>query len=252
MRILLTLTLCGSLLTLLLLLLKKCLGMKFSSTVYYYAWLLVLLRFLIPMPGLLPLTEKSASAPETVRTVPYDIPELSYGVSGSGSIQDNGTGYSSRMEASTETEKAGSQAQETKQVRINWKSPEIWLTIWAAGALLNLILYSTAYLRFTGRIRRELELPSEEDLRIYARFKVRKPNLYRCSSVRTPIMVGVLHPMIILPEADYDEEKLDNILRHELMHYRRRDVLYKWFAVLVYAAQWFNPLCYVVLRTELR
>ena len=246
MRILLTLTLCGSLLTLLLLLLKKCLGMKFSSTVYYYAWLLVLLRFLIPMPGLLPLNEKSASAPETVRTVPYDIPELSYGVSSSGSIQDKGTGYSSRMEASTETEKAGSQAHATKQVQINWKSPEIWLTIWAAGALLNLILYSTAYLRFTGRIRRELKLPSEEDLRIYARFRVRKPNLYRCSSVRTPLMVGVLHPMIILPEADYDEEKLDNILRHELMHYRRRDVLYKWFAVLVYAAQWFNPLCYVV------
>ena len=110
MRILLTLTICGSLLSLLLLLLKKCLGMKFSSTVYYYAWLLVLLRFLIPMPGLLPLNEKSASAPETVRTVPYDIPELSYGVSGSGSIQDNGTGYSSRMEISTETEKAGSQS----------------------------------------------------------------------------------------------------------------------------------------------
>ena len=50
MEALLSLTLSGSALTLLLLLLKKLLGGRLSSTVYYYAWLLVLLRFLLPLP----------------------------------------------------------------------------------------------------------------------------------------------------------------------------------------------------------
>ena len=38
--------------------------------------------------------------------------------------------------------------------RVNWKSPTLWLTGWAAGAGLSLILYAVTYLRFTGRIRR--------------------------------------------------------------------------------------------------
>ena len=248
MRILLTLTLCGSLLTLLLLLLKKSLGMKFSSTVYYYAWLLVLLRFLIPMPGLLPLTEKSASVSETVRTVQYEVPEISYGGSGSYSIKDSNAQDSSRLDVGTESERTVSQASNGKRVQFNWKSTRFWLTVWAAGAGLSLLLYTVDYLRFTGKIRRELELPSEKELYVYRRLHKHKPKLYRCHSVRTPILIGVLHPMIILPDADYDEEQLENILRHELMHYRRRDVVYKWFAVLVYASQWFNPLCYLVRR----
>ena len=248
MRILFTLTLCGSLLTLLLLLLKKILGLKFSSTVYYYAWLLVLLRFLIPMPGLLPLSERSTSAPETVRSVPYEVPELSYGGNSRAGYSAGNADKSSRTEANMTAAESARQTKTAKSVQIDWKSPKIWLTVWVTGAGLSIILYGIDYLRFTGKIRRELESPSEEELHVYARLGRRKPKLYRCGSVRTPILIGVLHPMSILPVADYDEEKLENILRHELMHYRRGDVLYKWFAVLVYSLQWFNPLCYLVRR----
>ena len=51
METLLSLTLSGSALALLLLGLKRLLGRRLSATVYYYAWLLVLLRFLLPLPG---------------------------------------------------------------------------------------------------------------------------------------------------------------------------------------------------------
>ena len=45
MKMLLALTFSGSVLTLVLFLLKRVFGKRLSSTVYYYAWLLVLLRF---------------------------------------------------------------------------------------------------------------------------------------------------------------------------------------------------------------
>ena len=47
-------TLGGSVLVLLLFVLKRILGNRLSNTVYYYAWLLVLLRFILPIPGLVP------------------------------------------------------------------------------------------------------------------------------------------------------------------------------------------------------
>ena len=61
-------------------------------------------------------------------------------------------------------------------------------------------------------------------------------------------MYGIFSPKIVLPERDYDEEQLTNILRHELTHYRRRDPLYKWLAVIILSAHWFNPLSWVIRR----
>ena len=55
MTTLLTLTLSGSALALLLLALRYLLLKRMPSTVYYYAWLLVLLRFVLALPGFVPV-----------------------------------------------------------------------------------------------------------------------------------------------------------------------------------------------------
>ena len=250
METFLALTLSGSLLILLLLLLRRILGNRFSSTVYYYAWLIVLFRFLLPLPGMLSLRTGEEASPAAAAAVPYTVPELS---SRSGRVSGAEAGTQSAASA-PEAEKTGNAAPQApvvkKAVQINWKSPKLWFAVWAAGAGISFLLYAAAYFRFVGKLRRALKEPAEEELRLYGRFPSRKPKLYRCSATKTPMMIGVLHPMIILPEYDFDEEKLSNILRHELMHYRRKDTLYKWFAVLVYAIQWFNPLSYL-MRNEI-
>ena len=35
------------------------------------------------------------------------------------------------------------------------------------------------------------------------------------------------------------------VLLHELTHYKRKDLIIKWLAVLVNSVHWFNPLCYI-------
>ena len=44
--------------------------------------------------------------------------------------------------------------------------------------------------------------------------------------------------------------EFENILRHEMTHYKRKDIIYKWFIVLVSAVHWFNPLM-ILLRHEI-
>ncbi len=63
-----------------------------------------------------------------------------------------------------------------------------------------------------------------------------------------PVMVGFFRPVLYLQEAEFDEEDLRYILAHELTHYRRRDLLYKWFAMVVKSIHWFNPLIYIVSK----
>ena len=133
---------------------------------------------------------------------------------------------------------------------MDWRSPKLWLSVWAIGAALSLGLTVLAYLRFTIRLRHELHRPDRFTRELYASIPGRKSALFRSDAIRTPLMFGVFSPKIVVPEREYDEELLLNILRHELMHYRRYDTLYKWVAVAILSAHWFNPLSWFI-RKEL-
>ena len=61
------------------------------------------------------------------------------------------------------------------------------------------------------------------------------------------MLLGVVRPTIVLP-CGVEEDRLGDILAHELTHARRQDLLYKWFAVAVTSLHWFNPMMIVVRR----
>lgn len=64
-----------------------------------------------------------------------------------------------------------------------------------------------------------------------------------------PGLVGIRHPVILLPEGIVDhlsDAEIDAILRHELCHWRRRDNLLAGFHMLVACIFWFHPLVWFV------
>ena len=250
MEVLIRLTLSGSAMAMLLLALRYVLLKKMPSTVYYYAWLLVLLRFVLPLPGLIPAfgTQDAAPSPAAVSAAPprqtLEPPLPAAPAGGFAPVVSLGVVPAETAEEAT----APAQITEAKNHYVNLRSPELWLTVWAAGSMLCLAFFAASYMFFTARVRRSLSPAPLSDRRVYAALPGHKPRLYRCAAFNTPLMFGVLHPLITLPERVYDEELLTNILRHELMHYRRRDPLYKWFAVAVLSTQWFNPLAWLIRR----
>ena len=259
MQTLLSLTLSGSALALLLLALGKLLGRRLPSTVYYYAWLLVLLRFLLPLPGLIPLGAAEPSAAPAVRPVEIDglLPEdggqapAPAAVPGPAQPAEGAPAPSPLREAEEAlpaSAPASSAAPAKHGFSVNWRSPRLWLSVWALGAAACFLWPLLSYLRFTAALRRRLREPGEELLAAYAAFPGRKPELCLSPALRTPLMFGVFAPKIVLPEALSDAPELPSILRHELCHYRRRDPLYKWFAAAVLALHWFNPLSWLIRR----
>ena len=62
LQLLLSLSLGGSILALLVLGLRLLLGSRLPSSFYYYAWLLVLLRLVLPIPGFLGLGAENEAA----------------------------------------------------------------------------------------------------------------------------------------------------------------------------------------------
>lgn len=66
--------------------------------------------------------------------------------------------------------------------------------------------------------------------------------------ISSPMLIGVWRPCIVLPDTDISEKDFRYIVTHELMHYKRRDILYKWLVQFVVCLHWFNPLVYVMSR----
>jgi beta-lactamase regulating signal transducer with metallopeptidase domain len=70
------------------------------------------------------------------------------------------------------------------------------------------------------------------------------------SECASPITVGWLHPVVILPEnwEEWSPPQLDAVLTHEREHVRRRDPLIQWLALVNRALFWFHPLSWWLER----
>ena len=66
--------------------------------------------------------------------------------------------------------------------------------------------------------------------------------------VASPMLVGYFHPYVVLPRADVPEKEFCWIAMHELTHYKRRDILYKWLVQVTVCLHWFNPLVHWMSR----
>lgn len=229
-----TLTLGGSVLAVLLFVGKKLIYKKMPNTLYYYAWLAVLLRFLVPLPGVIPV--KTTVEPPTVLNSATPT-EATWEAAPRQTDPVN-------MEAGAapETELPETAAPKT----IAWD--RVLLRVWLAGAALSLAWYIGSYGYFVLRARRSVCRELRWEDAGLSRELWAKPRLLLAENLDSPMLIGVLRPRILLPVREYDRETLQNILRHELVHFHRKDIFYKWFSVLVFSVQWFDPLIYGIRR----
>ena len=76
----------------------------------------------------------------------------------------------------------------------------------------------------------------------------RIPAVSRTDRISTPLLTGLLRPIILLPEHPFSPADLTLILTHEYTHYRYRDLFLKLFLLLTACVQWFNPLGWLLVR----
>ena len=83
--------------------------------------------------------------------------------------------------------------------------------------------------------------------RLYRQVQVSVPagkRVYRCDTISTPFILGIVNPKIYLP-SDLDEKTAVSVLAHEQAHLRRGDHLWKPLGYVLLSIYWFNPLCWV-------
>ncbi len=122
--------------------------------------------------------------------------------------------------------------------------------VWLAGlglfAAFRLVRYVFA-LRMLARARELHAGPIYESYRrLAATLRLRKPpRLFLADRAKVPFLFGLLRARIVLPATLPEEiapSELDDVLLHELMHFRRWDLLLNWAEFPVQGLFWFHPL----------
>lgn len=122
---------------------------------------------------------------------------------------------------------------------------DILVYLWLIGTAVFILLNAASYFRLHIKIRKSGEMISCPEIGAYTD---RKINVWVWENIASPFMTGIFKPTLILPKTELSSEQFHNILRHEMTHFKRHDILYKWFAEFVKCVHWFNPVSWYVLK----
>ena len=238
-KILLSLSVSGALLLLLILGLKPLYKNKFSKRWQYYIWIVVALRFLLPFT---PDTTIIGSLFEK-----FDTTAITNEIPTNPNVPvpaDTGNSKAEPIQTNREITTAAMREPVDKYVCLFF--------IWSALALVLFVRKVTVYQGFIQYIKagnkevsdiKILNLLSdcEEKLKIKTRVELSCNPL-----IASPMLIGFFRPRIILPVGEWEDKELSYIFVHELIHYKQRDMFYKWLIQIVVCVHWFNPFVYLL------
>ena len=207
----------------------------------YIVWLVIALRLIIPVNLTMQQAPINIVLPEQAAIVyapVEDIPQTEYWLT-----TDTAT-ESIAMPVDVQAYSP------TPQVSI----PPIQMIgfVWLAGVVVFLMIQTLSYRIFKKKLEtsQAFKVPAHSQEMLWhtgVDMGVCKlPELIITEAAGTPVMFGILHPCILLPPVQYTDEELAFILRHELVHYRRKDMWYKLSLMLANALHWFNPVIYLM------
>ena len=251
LKTVLSLSLSGSLLILLLFLLRPVIKERLSKRWQYYIWLVVAARLMLPFApeenfmgtffqGIdRAVTQTELAAPTGQQTAVAGISSAEYKTDGSKKLHHE---QRKPMKSASILARIVSSAM--------WK--HLW-SGWFAIALILLIRKITIYQDFVKYIRAGSEEAGDIDLlerfgKLVEKSRVKNTVEFCTNSlISSPLLIGFFHPCIVLPTADLSSSDFEYTILHELTHYKRRDMFYKWLIqLIVWFRQWF--VCIGLIR----
>ena len=194
----------------LLLFLKRYFFKKFSKRFNYYIWLIIVFRMLLFLFNY---------------TIVYEVKEP----------KENAVGNNiTQIDISTDN-------------NLMLYVVYLWLFVTIVIAVYTFIKYT----RFKNLVV-DVSYDIEDDLNCIYKNLLKELNIKKKIELRgsdeliSPAGMGLFKSYIFLPDYPYSKDELTWILKHELMHFKNKDILIKFLVLSVKIMYWFNPLVYIM------
>lgn len=200
----------------------------------YVVWLILALRLVVPVDLSLPEPAVTVEAPSYQVALPARTP-------------------SANLPAGAQIEEpsavAGQTAPEAASAVRTIPVTALLSALWLFGVLAAALVQGGGYLLARRRLLRDarpdLEAEAQAGQTAASLGLKRAVPVRRSRQVRTPMVLGLLRPVLLLPEGQAVDEV---VLCHELTHLKRLDLAYKALLVAACWLHWFNPLVWWMSR----
>ena len=241
---LLEMSLAGACLIMVVIVLRALLLHRLPKELFFWLWMLALLRLLLPVFPASPLSvfarwEQPAMRQEAAvaaQQAPQGEAALAPAVSQAPPVAVAPQAPAAPQASPVAAPEAGPMPTLTR--------------VWLAVALLLLLLLGLAYARGLRIFRRARPLQSPFIRAWLKENALRRPLEVRlCPRIDSPMTYGLLRPVILLPESvgKADTQTLLCALEHELSHIRHFDAVWKLLIAVAACLHWFDPLVWAMV-----
>ena len=234
-------TILGSIFTIFLMAFKNILIKKYGGVWYYYIWILVLICYCIPY---------KFDIGDWFRTTKFQQEYMNF--SKHETTQNIVTIHTEQNDDDNNNIIIPVNQYDNHAI-YEISAKQILLCVYFTGFILFLLYYCIRYITFQKNLKNTTESVTNE-VYLDCFYKIRSEMgiienvaLKQSDMIHSPIFVGILKPMVILPNIDIDMADFNMIIKHELMHCKRSDMIYRFVAILVHIIHWFNPISYFML-----
>lgn len=247
----LQMSLAGSFMFLILCLFKSFIKKTFSATWNYYMLFITLLIFIIPIGSFVKLPQMVEHKNYLSMQDTNTVAEKNY----EKMLKINDKSDEINVSQGDGTLKPASQSQvDLKQTSIVEKimNRDMLLYVWILGVLILVIKETYVYISFYKKLKSVSDVIEDESILDVFETCKKKLNIYRkiilkeCGGIKSPMITGILAPTITIPKMNHNLDKLEIILDHELIHFKRKDLWVKAVALLANIINWFNPIVYII------
>jgi len=242
-KLLLSLSLSGSIIAMLIFAAKPFIKHKLSKSIQYYIWIVVLLRLTLPFSfetsimnelfygNQTPVATTSKRELQPV-SINKNIPKSNLLPNG----KDNVVNVDNNVD------------KQSRYFQDLFKQYSLYL--WLLGVLITLTVNLTGYARFLKYLNGSniSATNKEKEMLVSLLNGRRNVRLARNRFLNTPMLIGIVRPHIIIPDINFNEIQLKNILLHEIVHLKRFDIGVKWLTMIASTIHWFNPLMYFIKK----
>ncbi len=228
MNYIFTMSLSGSCLYVLYKIFRSCAGNRLSEKWYYSLLRIAALYFIIPLPWLkdlyISIAKMISAHGKYTETMYYAKDQLVLYIGRNGWMLND----TARLQGTI-------------------------FAIWLCGIAVAGILLYVYYLRRKKALLRihitELTPAEKQEAgRILLEQRIHFPVQFRrCEEGGSPFTIGILRPVVFLGESG-TSDKRNLMLRHELIHIKRRDMIWRIFSMMIVVMHWYNPLVWMFKR----
>ena len=204
----------------------------------YIGCIAVMVLFLIPFYQVLPISSAT-------KDIPFQTGEYLEGISSvipkDEVVQQN-------------TSINESNSMRTSGFRLDVQTQEKILVVWSVGMSALALWYIAVFLRFRMRLSQKQTQPVYGELQRIANhcaseYGIRQIPILRVSPyVQSPVMIGFFKPIIAVPADGLPPADIQMILKHELVHFKRRDLWWKLLGVVIQTIHWVNPIVWLLCK----